>query len=233
VTGTNKLASGASMSLSTVGQKRLVIVGATGMVGGYALRYALENPAVGSVTSIGRKKLGISHPQAERGRASKLRRLFPTCRCTLGPGRNGVLPGHIYGNGAGCGAPHHNGGLHDRVRASSPQQQPRRGILILERERRRPDRTKPACLRALQGRGREGTSRGGFSPRLPLPARVHLSHRAAEGAEFQLPAYARDLPRVSGAVPEPCDSGRRTGRGHGRCRCPRGRRVPKSGSREP
>ena len=33
------------------------------MVGGYALRYALENPAVGSVTSIGRRKLGISHPK--------------------------------------------------------------------------------------------------------------------------------------------------------------------------
>jgi uncharacterized protein YbjT (DUF2867 family) len=44
-------------------QKRIVIVGASGMVGGYALRYALENPAVGNVTSIGRKKLGISHPK--------------------------------------------------------------------------------------------------------------------------------------------------------------------------
>jgi uncharacterized protein YbjT (DUF2867 family) len=33
------------------------------MVGGYALRYALENSAVASVTSIGRKKLGISHPK--------------------------------------------------------------------------------------------------------------------------------------------------------------------------
>jgi uncharacterized protein YbjT (DUF2867 family) len=32
------------------------------MVGGYALRYALGNPAVGGVTSIGRKSLGISHP---------------------------------------------------------------------------------------------------------------------------------------------------------------------------
>jgi uncharacterized protein YbjT (DUF2867 family) len=42
-------------------QTRLVIVGATGMVGGYALRYALNNSAVRSVTSIGRKKLGISH----------------------------------------------------------------------------------------------------------------------------------------------------------------------------
>lgn len=31
------------------------------MVGGYALRYALEDPAIGAVTAIGRRKLGISH----------------------------------------------------------------------------------------------------------------------------------------------------------------------------
>jgi uncharacterized protein YbjT (DUF2867 family) len=45
------------------GQARLVIVGATGMVGGYALRYALDHPSVGVVTVIGRRKLGISHPK--------------------------------------------------------------------------------------------------------------------------------------------------------------------------
>jgi uncharacterized protein YbjT (DUF2867 family) len=50
-------------NIATADQQRLVIVGATGMVGGYALRYALEHPAVKSVTSIGRKKLGISHPK--------------------------------------------------------------------------------------------------------------------------------------------------------------------------
>jgi uncharacterized protein YbjT (DUF2867 family) len=55
--------SGSSMSVPTAGQTRLVIMGATGMVGGYALRYALENAAVGSVTAIGRRKLGISHPK--------------------------------------------------------------------------------------------------------------------------------------------------------------------------
>jgi len=49
------------MNVPTASQKRLVIVGATGMVGGCALRYALESPAVESVTSIGRRKLGISH----------------------------------------------------------------------------------------------------------------------------------------------------------------------------
>jgi len=56
-------ASGSSMKASTTDQARLVIVGATGMVGGYALRYALDNSKVTSVTSIGRKKLGISHPK--------------------------------------------------------------------------------------------------------------------------------------------------------------------------
>ena len=44
-------------------QMRLVIVGATGMVGGYALRYTLEHPVVGHVTTIGRRKLGVSHPK--------------------------------------------------------------------------------------------------------------------------------------------------------------------------
>jgi uncharacterized protein YbjT (DUF2867 family) len=43
--------------------KRVVIVGASGMVGGYALRYLLEDPAVGDVTSIGRRNLGVSHPK--------------------------------------------------------------------------------------------------------------------------------------------------------------------------
>jgi uncharacterized protein YbjT (DUF2867 family) len=34
----------------------------TGMVGGYALRYALNYPTVGLVTAIGRRSLGISRP---------------------------------------------------------------------------------------------------------------------------------------------------------------------------
>jgi len=51
------------MNVPTAGQARVVIVGATGMVGGYVLRYALEHPAVGRATSIGRRKLGISHPK--------------------------------------------------------------------------------------------------------------------------------------------------------------------------
>ena len=47
----------------TGAQKRLVIVGATGMVGSYALRYALDHPAVGAATAIGRKPTGLAHPK--------------------------------------------------------------------------------------------------------------------------------------------------------------------------
>jgi dienelactone hydrolase len=51
------------VNFSAADQTRLVIVGATGMVGGYALRYALGHPAIGLVTAIGRRMLGISHPK--------------------------------------------------------------------------------------------------------------------------------------------------------------------------
>jgi uncharacterized protein YbjT (DUF2867 family) len=51
------------MDVPTKGQTRLVILGATGMVGGYALRYALDQPTVGSVTAISRRTLGTSHPK--------------------------------------------------------------------------------------------------------------------------------------------------------------------------
>jgi uncharacterized protein YbjT (DUF2867 family) len=51
------------MNVPRQDQTRLVIVGATGMVGGYALRYALDHPAVKSATAIVRRKLDISHPK--------------------------------------------------------------------------------------------------------------------------------------------------------------------------
>jgi uncharacterized protein YbjT (DUF2867 family) len=50
-------------NVATADQKNLVIVGASGMVGGYALRYALDHPAVGRATTIGRRKVGITHPK--------------------------------------------------------------------------------------------------------------------------------------------------------------------------
>ena len=75
MTTTNQASLDASMTNLTVGQKSLVVVGATGMVGGYALRYALDNSDVKNVTSIGRKKLGISHPKLKE----VLHRNFADC----------------------------------------------------------------------------------------------------------------------------------------------------------
>jgi uncharacterized protein YbjT (DUF2867 family) len=69
------------MSHSSVGQRRLVIVGATGMVGGYALRYALGHPAVGRVTAISRRTLGISHPKLKE----VLHRDFADCSALAEP----------------------------------------------------------------------------------------------------------------------------------------------------
>jgi uncharacterized protein YbjT (DUF2867 family) len=48
---------------ATALQKRLVIVGATGMVGSYVLRYALDHPDVGGTTAVVRKPTGIAHPK--------------------------------------------------------------------------------------------------------------------------------------------------------------------------
>jgi len=69
------------MNVPAVGPKRLVIVGATGMVGGYALRYALDHPTVGHVTAIGRKRLGISYPKLEE----VLHRDFADCSALAKP----------------------------------------------------------------------------------------------------------------------------------------------------
>jgi uncharacterized protein YbjT (DUF2867 family) len=44
-------------------QMRVVILGATGMVGSHALRYVLDHPAIESVTAIGRRKLSSEHPK--------------------------------------------------------------------------------------------------------------------------------------------------------------------------
>lgn len=104
MTVSNQAASSASMTVPGVGQKRLVIVGATGMVGGYALRYALDNSAVRSVTSIWAREARHLALRASRGSASRLRRLLRPCGYTLGSRCSG-MPGHVYRVGVGRGAP--------------------------------------------------------------------------------------------------------------------------------
>src|SRR5580658_2013993 len=68
------------MNVPASGDQRLVIVGATGMVGGYALRCALDDPAVGRVTAIGRRPLGLSNPRLDE----VLHRDFADCSALAG-----------------------------------------------------------------------------------------------------------------------------------------------------
>src|SRR3984957_14033613 len=79
-----RLAGGASTLMTPTSPKRLLLVGATGMVGGYALRCALEDAAVGSVTAIVRRKLGTSHPKLQE----VLHRDFADCSA-LSPALSG------------------------------------------------------------------------------------------------------------------------------------------------
>ena len=150
MTVTNQVA---SMSVPTLGQKCLAIVGATGMVGGYALRYALENPTVGRVTAIGRKKVGISHPKLKEVLHQDFADCAALAETLLVQDAADLLPwARVYRGGLGRGPPRDYRGLRGRVRASVPRQQPRRDVLVLEREWRGPDGTKSSALRTLQGR---------------------------------------------------------------------------------
>src|ERR1700719_4019474 len=138
------------MNGPAAGETSIAIVGASGMVGGYALRYALEHPAVSRVTAIGRRTLGVSHPKLHE----VVHRDFADCSALAEPlsGQHAA----VYCIGAYTGA------VPDAVLREIPaRQQPRRGVLILEREWRGPDGTKSRGLCTLQGRGRDGATGGG------------------------------------------------------------------------
>jgi hypothetical protein len=55
------------MSVPTAGQKRIVIVGATGMVGGYALCYALNHPSVDGADQMTWARQWWMSPSREKG----------------------------------------------------------------------------------------------------------------------------------------------------------------------
>ena len=102
MTAPNDVTAGPATNVLTPGQKRLVIVGGTGMVGSSALRYALEHLAVGHVTSIGRRPLGISHAKLKE----VLHRDFADCspRANELSGQDGAGSGvDGGGNAAGLG----------------------------------------------------------------------------------------------------------------------------------
>ena len=174
---------------------RLVIVGASGMVGGCALRYALEHSNVERVTSVGRRKLSISHPKL----TEVLRPDFADCSALAGALRGqdaAIFCLSVY-TGAVTDAELRTITVDYTVEFAqvSSREQPRCGILILEREWRRPNGPESDGLRSLQGDAENALSNW-VSSRLHLPVRVHLPRRGAQGAEFQLPRVACDLPHV-------------------------------------
>jgi hypothetical protein len=189
MTATNKVGSGAS-NVSTSGQKRLVIVGASGMVGGYALRYALDNPAVRTVTSIGRKKLGISHPKLKE----VLHQDFADCS---------ALANELSGQDAAvyCLGTYTGSVSDAELRVITAD-------YTIEFARVLRKGSPDAAFSFLSGNGadqtgREGSTCGRFPARLSIPARVHLPCATPKGTNFQLPAITRGLSRVSIVVSQP------------------------------
>jgi hypothetical protein len=77
--------------------------------------YVLENSAVGTVTAIGRKKLGGISQAKLKSSYVETSRTAPAGRGALGTGRCSLLPWYLYGDSVGGGAPEDNRGLHHRV----------------------------------------------------------------------------------------------------------------------
>jgi hypothetical protein len=218
------------MSIPAAGHTRLVIVGAPGMVGGYALRYALDHPAVERVTAISRRKLGISHPKLDE----VLHRDFADCSAL-----SQALSGQdaaIFCLGT------YTGSVSDAelrkvtvdytiefarvLHGSSPD------VSFLSGKGADPTGQSRMAFARYKG-GREGTTRGGVPEAVRISTGVYLPRGASQGAEFQLPAVASDLPGVSGAVPQSSDSRRRLGPRNGRCRRPGNTEDWRPGFREP
>jgi hypothetical protein len=118
MTTNNQISSATSPTVPMAGQNRFVIVATTGMVGGYALRYALDNSEVKSVTSIGRKKLGISHPKLKE---VSIRTSQTVCRSQMHPRTRmqWSIAWDLHRVGIGRETMCHNRRLHHRFRASA------------------------------------------------------------------------------------------------------------------
>jgi uncharacterized protein YbjT (DUF2867 family) len=206
------------MNAPAASQIRLVIVGATGMVGGYALRYALDHPSVGVVTVIGRRKLGISHPKLKE----VLHPDFGDCFALAKPLSDqdaaifclGVYTGAVPDAEFRKITVDYTIEFSRVLRASSP------GAAFSFLSGSGADQTEQSrtAFARYKGKAEKALLAAGFPPSLYLPASVYLSRGTPKRTEPQLPAVARDLPSVSDALAKPGNSRRRFGKGHGeRC----------------
>ena len=74
---------------------KLILLGASGMVGAGALRVALEEPGVDAVLSIGRRPCGVTHPKL---RELLLDDLFDIANAAVGHLRKGVALNTLMGS---------------------------------------------------------------------------------------------------------------------------------------
>jgi uncharacterized protein YbjT (DUF2867 family) len=185
------------MNTSAAAQTRLVIVGASGMVGGYALGYALDNPAVGSVTAIGRRKLGISHPKLKE----VLHQDFADCSA-LGEALSGK-DAAIYCLGTYTGAvsdsdlrkitADYTVEFARVLRGSSPEA----AFSFLSGNGADPTGKSRMAFARYKGEAEKALFAAGFPRVYVFSAGVHLSRGAAEGTKFQLQVIrADDLARA-------------------------------------
>ena len=189
-----------------VDHARVVIVGASGMVGGYALRYAIEHPAVGSVTSIGRKNLGMKHAKLKE----ILHADFADCSTLVD-----VLTGQdaaVFCLGA------YTGKVSDSDFRTITVDYPIEFARVL--------RAGSPCVAFsfLSGNGADPTGRSripfarykgqaetallsaGFPHVYIFSTGIHLPRGASEGTEFRLSRVAGRLPSVSVGISQPGDS---------------------------
>jgi hypothetical protein len=190
------------MNVPAARQQRLAIVGATGMVGGYAFRYALDNPDVGRVTAISRRKLGISHPKLDEvvhrdfadcsPLAEALSRLDAAIFCL------GTYTGSVSDAELRKITVDYRIEFARVLHGSSPEA----AFSFLSGNGAETGPSRMPFAR-YKGEGRECTTRGRLPQRLHILTRVYLPRGAAQGTELQLPAAARNLARVSRALPQP------------------------------
>jgi hypothetical protein len=198
MTATNKVGSCASMSVSSVSQKPLVIMGATGMVGGYAVRYALDSPAVKSTTSIGRKKLSILHPKLKEVLHQNFADRLANHGYTIDPRGGDALPGDVHAELRTITAGY-TIELARVLRNSSPNDD----FSFLSGSGADQTGRSRLAFCTPQRRGREGFTRGRVSARLSFPPGIHLPCAGPKGTELQLPIDTCGLSAVSIAVSAP------------------------------
>ncbi len=184
---------------------RLVIVGATGMVGGYVLRYALEHPASSRSRLLGGANLESLTPSSTRS-SIKISLTAPHLRSRfLAKMQRSFASEHIRGRSQtrNCAKSPLTTQLNSQEFSTSVVLVPRsrssvgvvrtRVVVVEWPSRATRERLKQPCV-------------DGILPCLYLPTCLHLPCRATQRAESWLPRLTRGLSRVSDSFPKPSDS---------------------------